>query len=524
MRKTRREFVKGTVALGLVTPFVGCSSDNLTDEPLGPEDLFQHGVASGDPLPDAVILWTRITPDMDPMEDIKVSYEVSLNSSFDELVTMGSASTNSDRDYTVKVDVDGLEAATTYYYRFIAQGRTSIVGRTRTAPEGMVERLRFGVMSCSNYAFGYFHGYRDAAKRADLDAIIHLGDYIYEYGEGEYGAGYQEYRKLQPPSEIITLEDYRTRYSYYRLDPDLQAIHQQFPFITVWDDHEFANDAYIGGAENHMPDTEGKFSDRKKAAMQAYREWMPIRGLDETGRIYRRLKFGDLMDLTMLDTRMWARSKQTSDPQEQMDPNRELLGMDQLAWLETQLKDDAAKWRIIGQQVVFTQLLVGGTVINSDQWDGYVAARERVYDIFESTQIQNLVMLTGDIHASGAADLVRDPSMYDPETAQGAVGVELVAPGITSPFLTGGDAIIGVALSENPPLRWADGSNRGYFILDVTADRVQADWHLYPKPELKDAKVTFAKAFSVEADAQHLTEESKQTTPPKNSPKLAPKG
>lgn len=494
MKSTRREFVKGAMALGVMVPLVGCGEN---DEEVAM--TFAAGVASGDPLTDRVILWTRVTSHAD---EVTVTYEVSESMDFDDIVTSGDFVTDASRDYTVKVDAKGLSAGTTYYYRFLADGVTSMIGRTRTAPQGAVERLRFGVMSCSNYAFGYFHGYRDAAMRADLDAIIHLGDYIYEYGDGEYG----DFRPLDPPHEILTLSDYRRRYAYYRRDPDLQALHQQVPFIAVWDDHELANDAYLTGAENHTEGAEGSFADRKAVAQQVYGEWMPIRGPEDNGRIFRNLQFGDLMQLTMLDTRMWARTAQTMDPAELGDPERMILGADQLEFLEQSLADSTATWNVVGQQMMVTQLLLFGNVANPDQWDGYPAARQRLYDAIEGSGADNVVVLTGDIHASGVAELVRDPASYDPMSADGVLGVELVAPGITSPFIAPSLDVVDIALSQNPPLRWADGANRGYFILDVTPQRVQADYYLYPDPTLDDASVDFQKAFKVESGTPKLVE------------------
>ena len=283
---------------------VGAEADLPFDPALRP---FYHGVASGDPLPDGVILWTRVTPEEDG--PVAVRWRVATDPQLRDVVQEGEATTDVGRDYTVKVDVRGLRPDAAYYYGFEALGARSITGRTRTAPAGAADHLRFAVVSCSNYQSGYFNAYARIAERDDLSAVVHLGDYIYEYAEGGFGYTDELGRGHEPDFEIVQLDDYRIRYSFYRLDPDLRAAHQQHPFVTVWDDHEFANNAWEGGAENHQPETEGDWEDRKASAYQAYFEWMPVR---ETApnRIYRRIAFGDLVELFMLDTRIEEREKQ----------------------------------------------------------------------------------------------------------------------------------------------------------------------------------------------------------------------
>jgi alkaline phosphatase D len=282
-----------------------------------------------------------------------VRWQIARDGAFTDIARSGELTTDGDRDYTVKVDVTGLSPATTYYYRFIALGGSSPIGRTRTAPSGGVARLRFAVVSCSSYAHGFFHAYRSIAQRLDLDAVVHLGDYIYEYGSGQYGTA----RPYEPEHEILNLADYRARYAYYRKDPDLQAVHRQHPFIAVWDDHESANNAWVDGAENHTPGAEGKWADRKAAAAQAYAEWMPIRELEGPTKIYRSLRYGDLAELIMLDTRSWGREEQVPQSDSRInDPNRQLLGQDQEAWLSERLRTSTAQWKLVGQQVMMGQL------------------------------------------------------------------------------------------------------------------------------------------------------------------------
>ncbi len=539
MTVTRRDALRALGLLGM-TPAAGltagCSGDDEApveedslprysfDGTPGPETMFSHGVASGDPLPDGVILWTRVTPD--GAGPVDVWWEIGTDRGFRQRVEVGTVTTDADRDFTVKVDVSGLLPGKTYYYRFFALGRESVAGRTRTAPDGDVSRVRFVFASCSNYAHGYFHAYRKIAERRDLDVVLHLGDYIYEYGNSSYGS----VREYDPPHEIVTLEDYRRRYAHYRRDADLQEAHRQHPFIVVWDDHESANDSYKDGAENHDPATEGDWAERKAAAIQAYVEWMPIRD-GEDGRIYRKLAYGNLVDFVMLDTRLWGRDK----PLEGTvlggpvvdDPERTLLGLDQEAWLAEQLDGSPAKWKIIGQQVMMAHLKTtgkpnsegGGDVVNYDQWNGYESSRGRFFDLLEQGGIDNVIVLTGDIHSSWASDLSRDPNnpaVYDPATGMGSLAVEFVTPAITSPGLplVLASALEGL-LTQNPHIHFAEPTLRGYVVVDVTRDRVQGEWYLLDGVEDPAGAVeTFTRAYSTADGENRLVEQSKPSSPP----------
>ncbi|MFQ3222994.1 MAG: alkaline phosphatase D, partial [Porticoccaceae bacterium] len=273
---------------------------------------FTHGVASGDPLSDRVILWTRLIPGSGEHRAVDCRWEVASDPQFMQLVNSGVVSTSAKRDYTLKVDAQGLEPGSAYFYRFLSEGIISPVGQTRTLPEGAVESFRIGVASCSNYPQGYFNVYRHMAD-SDLDLVLHLGDYIYEYAEGVYAnavATEELGRQVEPATEILTVEDYRMRYGLYRTDPDLQAVHARHPFICVWDDHELANDSWKDGAENHNQG-EGDFQARMTAARQAYHEWLPIRTAisGDQGPIFRSFKVGGLADLIMLDTRLHGRDR-----------------------------------------------------------------------------------------------------------------------------------------------------------------------------------------------------------------------
>lgn len=430
---------------------------------------FLHGVASGDPLPDAVILWTRVTTS-DESSAIALRWEVATDLDFRELVAHGTFVTDSNRDFTAKVDADGLAAGTLYYYRFVAGDTSSPIGRTRTAPSGSVDRLRFGVASCSSYAHGYFHGYRSLSERLDLDAVIHLGDYIYEYPTGEYG----KVRAYEPAHEIVTLRDYRTRYAQYRRDPDLQALHQQLPMIVVWDDHEVANDSWTDGAQNHMPAREGAFSERLRAASQAHREWMPIREQTHAGA-FRSFSFGDLVDLIMLDTRNSGRTQQLGkrDDPALDDPERTLLGRAQEAWLADQLSASRGRWRLLGQQVMVSPFALGK---NLDSWEGYPAARERLLQQLTAAAGDSIV-LTGDVHSSWAMDVLD-------QTGEQSLAVELVTPGISSPLLSREDAEArDQDVMAHPHVQYAQLWKRGYMIVDVDRERVQAAWFHYESVE-----------------------------------------
>lgn len=419
-------------------------------------------------MPDRVMIWTRLTTqDVGP---IQVNWAMATDTGMTSIVRSGVATTIDTLDHTLKVDVTGLNPGTWYYYRFEYQGRYSITGRTYTAPVGAADSLRFGVVSCSNYEDGYFNAYGALARRNDLNAIFHLGDYIYEGGGDGQGD-----RDHDPDHEIIDLEDYRIRHSQHKLDEDLRCLHQMYPFITVWDDHESANDSYKDGAANHQPATEGPWEDRKTASIRAYKEWMPLRDPDIANRtrIWRTLHYGDLMDLIMLDTRLYGRDEQVTGGAID-DPTRNMIGPEQLGWLSAELQNSNAKWKVIGQQVMMAPLEVPFIgPINTDQWDGYRAERQRLYDSILTKQISNVVVLTGDIHSAWANDL--PTSNYVPATGAGSVGVEFVGTSITSTNSVVG-VPVGIINSANPHIKYVNLSQHGYFLLDVNQQRAQADY------------------------------------------------
>jgi alkaline phosphatase D len=364
----RRSFLVSAAGAAALGPALG-----VVDAPAyAAARYFRHGVASGDPWPHSVVLWTRVTPTVQSAPgsgrgpDVSVAWQVARDGAFTDVVSSGTFTTGAGRDHTVKVEAGGLRPATTYHYRFLLEGVASPVGRTRTAPaqDALPRRLRFGVVSCSNWQAGYFSAYRHLAARGDLDAVLHLGDYVYEYGPGEYGYGPDnvDVRPHAPRHEMLSLADYRRRHGQYKTDPDLQALHAAAPWVVTWDDHESANDAYRRGAENHTPGTEGQWRARRAAAYRAYDEWMPVRlgataALGDGHRIYRRLRFGRLADLSMLDLRSY-RSKQVARQLDGVgDPRRSITGDPQMAWLKDGLRGSSAQWKLVGNPVMIAPVV-----------------------------------------------------------------------------------------------------------------------------------------------------------------------
>ncbi|ENW84050.1 hypothetical protein F908_00954 [Acinetobacter sp. NIPH 284] len=386
---SRRELIQkslfGFGALSLSAGFTGCN-DSSDQETATLQVNFEHGVASGDPLQDRVILWTRLTPS-DSSARLQVTWEIALDQQFKQIIKTDKVTTAAAQDFTVKVDATGLKPNQSYFYRFVFGDKISPVGQTKTLPTS-TSKVSFAVCSCSNYPAGYFYVYREMAKQ-NVDVVIHLGDYIYEYGADGYAT--EDAAKLgrtlpaNNDKEIIKLDDYRKRYALYRKDKDLQALHHRHPFIVIWDDHELANDAWREGAENHTEETanaknEGKFSERKLAALQAYFEWMPIRPIDDQHiKIYRQFDFGNLVQLTMLDTRIIARDQQldyvdymtanglnaAKFQADLTNPARTLMGYTQRDWLLGKLQQSNATWNVLGQQILMAKMLIPAELLLS---------------------------------------------------------------------------------------------------------------------------------------------------------------
>jgi alkaline phosphatase D len=487
--------------------------------------VFTHGVASGDPLPDAILLWTRVTPTPDATPGsgvgptVDVTWEVALDPAFATIVASGVVTTGPGRDHTVKADATGLSPATSYHYRFRLGAAVSAVGVTRTAPaaSAAVARLRFGVVSCSNLAHGRFAAYRYLADRGDLDAVLHLGDYIYEYG----GAAHV------PAREILTLADYRQRHAQYKSDEHLQRLHATVPFIATWDDHEVANDAWSGGAENHQPATEGDYAARKAAAHQAYFEWMPVRA--EADRIYRRLRFGLLAELSMLDLRSYRSQQVGIGNPGADDPNRTITGPEQLSWLSNGLVTSGAQWKLVGNSVMIAPLqlpplpadqwralaeMLGlpaeGISINPDQWDGYAADRRRLLGTLADNAVRDTVFLTGDIHSSWASDVPRNAGLYP---LSPSVATEFVCTSVTSDNF---DEILGVpprttsivleaaVRTLNRHIKYVELDSHGASVLEVTPSGTQLDWYYLANKADPASALTYARSFRTRAGTQKV--------------------
>ncbi|MFT5891185.1 MAG: alkaline phosphatase D [Dokdonia sp.] len=524
---------------------------------------FYHGVASGDPLSDRVIIWTRITPEDD--QDTDVLWRMATDIAFTNVIQEGSFTTNASIDYTVKIDVEGLQPETTYYYHFYdaVTSKSSIIGRTRTAPTGTsdMSHLRFAITSCSNYQAGYFNAYKKIAERQDLDAVIHLGDYIYEYGGGPGTYGYDESRAdriNEPIDEIIELVDYRARYSLYRLDPDLRAAHQQNPFITIWDDHESANDSYRDGAENH-DDSEGAWEDRKSISKQVYFEWLPIRNHPDN-KITRVLSYGDLATIINLDTRLEGREEQIVDATnpDLYNEDRTMLGAPQKEWLLNELSSSTSKWNLITNQVMFAEFNVGwvGPILNVspdvlestflDIWDGYPAERDIIVDYIKDNEIDNVVFLTGDVHTTFSFDISKRPTDnhpddapvdYDPETGEGSIAVEFVGPSITSAnfdenlppevsqLIASGinaEATVNGFQNPNPHMKYTNLDDHGYYVLDITEERAQSDYYFVDIFDTDAAGESFGEGWFTNDTENRLIQADAEAEEKIDQPDLAP--
>ena len=475
---------------------------------------FYHGVASGDPTQNSVIIWSRITTDQ---SNPTVEWRVSTDTLMQQIVQSGTATTSAENDFTIKVDVKNLEANTYYFYEFSYDNKFSVRGRTKTLPIGNVDKLRFAVVSCSSLPHGYFNVYQALNNRNDVDAIIHLGDYIYEYGQNEYG----NVRVPEPTHEILSLADYRLRHNFYKLDTMLMRLHQQFPFFTIWDDHEFTDNAYADGGENHSAN-EGNWQSRKSYALRSYQEWMPVRNFDTipSVKLYRSYKLGDLVELFFLDTRITARKEQTilASISGIDDSTHYLLGPEQFDWLKNGLLNSSATWKVVAQQVMIAPFKVFNIAFNSDQWDGYPSERKKFFDMINSNQINNLVVLTGDIHSAWANDLPFGRIPYNFRTGAGSAGVEFVTTAVTSPGipLTGilgnitEDAFARLVRDNNLHVKHNNFVDRGFNIIDFSKQKVQTDFYNINTIERPNSNYEYHTSYFTEKDSNHL---KKSVTP-----------
>ncbi|MBM5065815.1 alkaline phosphatase D family protein [Vibrio parahaemolyticus] len=542
MSLSRRDFMKVVSSTAVATGLIGCGSDDNESVAVS----FVHGVASGDPTQTQVIIWTRVTT---AASYVDVSWQVASDMEFLNVVQSGVFTTDTGRDFTVKVDVQNLNANSQYYYRFIVGEMMSEVGQTQTLPEDGVEKASMAVVSCANYPAGYFHVYREILnqhEQSPFDVVLHLGDYIYEYGAGGYASEDAAALGREPSkgTECITLDDYRKRYAQYRQDADLQALHAKLPMIAVWDDHELANDTWTNGAENHQDD-EGSFIDRRAAAAAAWTEWLPVRENTFSNMlIYRQFSFGNLVNLMMLDTRLVGRDKpldyfSLSAPTmeaigglvaQSRSADRELLGTEQLAWLMNEFNTHDAKWNVLGQQVLMSRMELPSSVMtamfqlftsteekkteallavntaitgyladpsadpislpyNLDAWDGYYVEREKVYQLAKASS-GNFVCLAGDTHNAWASELK--------DVSNNPIGVEFATSSVSSPGLEEYLALDPVAIAQMEytlphlvsELQWADIKQRGFMRVTFTADAAQSTWYLVSTIKDKKYQVT----------------------------------
>jgi alkaline phosphatase D len=508
-RMSRRELLNVAWKLGLAALVQPWGSHRVVAQPLFRDYPFTLGVASGDPWPDSVVLWTRLAPAPlegggMPMANVELGWEVATDRAFRTIAQRGTAIARPELGHSVHVEVGGLAPGREYWYRFRAGGETSQIGRTKTAPpaDAVVSQLRYAVCGCSHYEAGHFTAFRHVADE-QFDFVFHTGDYIYE-GRGDRGRNPAAVR-VHHGQEIYSLVDYRNRYAQYKSDPDLMAAHASAPFIVSWDDHEVDND-YAGDTDEHDTPPE-VFLLRRAAAYQAYYETMPLRAATmPTGpnlRLYRRLRFGALMDLSVLDTRQY-RSDQAcghgaaADCAAATDPRRTILGAEQERWLFDQLGQVRATWTVLGQQVpsfARDNGVTAATRFSMDKWDGYTAGRQRLFARLKETKAPNPIVLSGDVHAHYGADLKLDFARPESET----IGVELTNSSISS----GGDGSeVGATWEQvrtgNPHIKF-HSNRRGYIACTATAATMRADFKVVDKVSVPGAPARIAGALVVEA-------------------------
>lgn len=573
----RRRFLKNTLlAAGgiFIAPLIESCSDDFTESGNAPDDLknggFESGVASFDPTAGGVIIWTRYSAGA----DAEITWEISKSNTFSEVVRRGQANATAVNDFTVAVDIQNISSNTKYYYRFynVKTKEVSVTGETLTLPSksDVVKDIKMAVVSCSNFPAGLFNVY-GAIAQSEADVVVHLGDYIYEYAPGQYGTNpytNQLGRAHKPAKEILDLNDYRERYRQYRSDKNLQLLHQKKPFICVWDDHEFANDTYKSGAENHQPN-EGDFQMRKMAAFQAYSEYIPLKtGKDP--KIYRSFSFGNILSLYMMDTRVIARDKQmeysdyldTAGNFDQvkfktdfLSTGRKLIGSEQMSWLGSQINADTAKWKVLGQQILMTKMMVPAELLmllnrilaeikqfgsaqpatmqalqntltqlvilkkrhqlqdptltpqeigritttlpyNLDAWDGYFMEREQLYSILAG---KNVVVLAGDTHNAWLGKLTNAQGNF--------IGTELACSSVSSPGLEGylgitSDPAKAMELAEAfsiliDDLEYANLYKRGYLHVKFTSDSSVAEWRFVDNVVSEVYNTTTEKIYTI---------------------------
>ena len=472
---------------------------------------FYHGVASGDPTQNSVVIWSKLTLDKN-ITEANVTWEIATDAAFTKSYQTGNVTTNGNSDFTTKINVTNLKPYTVYYYRFAYNKTFSIVGETKTLSDHL-NASTIAFASCSNYEWGYFNNYRFMAEDKTSDVVVHLGDYIYEYAVGKYGD--TTIGRLNVPNkEIITLDDYRTRYSLYRLDKDLMKLHQLKPFMTTWDDHEIANNAYVDGAQNHQKN-EGDWYTRKAAATKAYYEWLPVNKKPES-HLYRSFAIGKLINLILLDTRIEGRTLQVDSisASNYFDTTRTILGKEQYSWL-THALDKSYCWNIIGNQVPFGPMFQPDKIkgaLYMDGWDGYPYEREKFVNYLKKLQLKNLVIVTGDYHSSFAMET----DLKGTKDTGDNIGVEFVVTSITSAnddeYATAKEVEEARALylKNNPHMKYCNNKDHGYLVLKVSKDELIAEFNYASTIKKPEATKIIEKVYHVKSGSAVLLEDSRK--------------
>lgn len=545
---TRREALIGASSVVLLAATFGEATAFGKNSLPDAAGTYQHGIASGDPDNSSVVIWTRLG---NVNKKTSVKWRMATDRHMQTIKTQGQFTTDASRDYTVKVVVGDLKPGESYFYQFDVDGDLSVIGQTKTLPVGHVERLVLAVATCSNYPFGYFNAYDVIANDSAVDVVVHLGDYIYEYGQDGYGGetGKRIGRNHQPAHEILTLDDYRQRHGQYKTDVSAKAMHARHPMIVLWDDHESANNPWMGGAENHQQG-EGHWGKRRADSLQAFYEWLPLRDPASGGsrvEYWRHYKFGDLLSLITLETRHTGRSQQIDmemhlgeiknkeDAQTFIDEvvgasDRHLLsgGMEQ--FLAEQLAESVSehrRWRIIGSPSVIgkrtapdlsdpvstalRQTLTGdalkrfdslshlgslGLPVDLDSFNGYPAAREHFYQISKEAGAQDLLVISGDSHSYWQNELH--------DAAGHSMGVELGATGVTSPrslLDLGSEGLKHydeLNALQNPEVVWTDGRYRGFIRLQIDHDKTHADFVTVSTVESPSYQVNIVRSVDIQ--------------------------
>ncbi|MEM0912121.1 MAG: alkaline phosphatase D family protein [Pseudomonadota bacterium] len=551
----RRHFLKGSAAVAVTT---GLWFDELVAsvESMGTTSMFTHGVASGEPQQDSVLLWTRVNPD-NTLAKKKVEWEICLDPTFTSAIKRGLSIAEAQRDHTVKVVVNELSQGTTYYYRFFCNGEYSEIGRTKTLASGNLDTVTLAIASCSNFAFGFFNAYDDIARDDSIDYVLHLGDYIYEYGQDGWGGEISKSlgRQHLPSRETVSLSDYRIRHGQYKRDSASRIMHASHPLIPIWDDHESTNNPYMHGAQNHQPDAEGDWSIRRSASLQAYFEWMPVydpKPSEDPAAMWRKFEFGDLATMVTLETRHTGRSKQidykehlaTIDTPESLknfitnvlnDPEKKMLSPEMESFYTaafSSMKENKNAWRLIANQIPMARTHVPRTEdfipvtsddpkdplleerrglaqlsrlnlpLYTDTWDGYPRARERFYEMNKKLGIRDLLVLTGDSHSFWTNQLFNDQNE--------SMGIELGTAGISSPsdFLSFNNTIaeeMDKRLAEhNKEVIWTNGRENGYVKLVIEKEMATAEYRTVSTVKSRNYKSSLLKSVALKKDNGRL--------------------